>query len=791
MEEEEIDKERGVVLEEWRIGQGAERRMLDKYLPVLFKDSRYAQRLPIGKKEIIENFNYETLKNFYSTWYRPDLMAVVVVGDYDVDKMEEKIKTHFGNIKSNVSRIKKRLYEVPDHSETLVSIERDIEASVNRINIYYKSQGMAKNSGSLKEYRNEIVEELFTGMLNRRLDELKQQESPPFIYGRVYYGGTWAMTKDAYQCNAVVGGDGIQRGLETLLEENQRVKQHGFTQSEFDRYKLELLSRLEEQYNERDKTESRSYASKYVRLFLEADPAPGIEFEYQFYKDNIDKITLADLNTLAEEFIRTDNRVVVITASLKDDVIMPQKKEVEEMVRMWDSKKVEPYVDNLVAGSLMEELPEPGQITDSKELEKINSTLLSFSNGINIYLKPSDFKNDEILFSAYSQGGHSLYEDADYHSALHTDAIMDESGIARFSKTDLTKLMAGKNVSMTAYIGAETEGLKGSCVPKDLETMLQLAHLSFTAPRNDEQAFKAYISKNKSLYKNLRESPQYYYYDQLNKIMTKDHLRGGGLPADEDFDKISYKRAGEIYRERFGDPGDFTFFMVGNFDIEKVKPLLAKYIGSLPAKNKSETFVDRYVRPPSGVVNKIVKKGSDPKSMVNLSFTGEFDYSRESAHQLKSLAELLTIKLVESLREEQSGVYGVGARASASPYPYDNYSFTISFPCGPENVESLIASVFKEIEKIKTSGPMESDVKKVQETQRRNHEEQIEKNNYWLSSMQQKHYYKEPLNEDDPQLNFTASLSAASLQEAANKFLNEENYIRVVLMPEENTIRAK
>jgi len=782
-ENEEIDKERGVVIEEWRLGQGAEMRMLDKYLPVIFKDSRYSKRLPIGTKEILENFEYETLKRFYRDWYRPELMAVIAVGDLEIEEMEAKIVQHFNNVPVSENPRERKTYPVPDHQETLVAIESDPEAAFTQVQLYFKSD--PKPFITLADYRTLITQGIYTGLLNQRLEELRQKADPPFIFASIEYGSTWARTKSAYQAFAMVSENGVEKGLRTLLEETRRIRLHGFTQGELERYKKDMLILYQRAYNERDKTESGSYAGEYIANFLQKEPIPGIEFEYGYVQQILPGITLEDVNGLTEKWIKDDNRVVVITAPEKEGIVLPTKDQVRGILEEVANSQVEPYQDELAGLVLMEQVPTPGKIVKENELPEIGVTELTLSNGVQVKLKSTDFKNDEVLFYAYSPGGHSLYPDEDYYSATNSSSVVARSGVKEFSAIDLQKLMAGKIVSVTPFINELTEGLRGNSTPADMETMFQLIHLEFTAPRKDAEIFQGYITNNKALYKNLLSNPQYYYYDKLTRLLTQNHLRGGGFPKDEDWDKIDLERLHQIYQDRFKDASDFTFMFVGAFQMDQIKPLIETYLASLPTTNRTESWKDVGVRPPSGSVEKSFNKGTDPKSMVTLIFTGETEYDRNESYKLNAVAELLDIKLIETLREEKGGVYGASAGGQISQYPYSNYSVTIRFPCSPDNVDELIAATMAEIHKLKQNGPEEKDLNKVKETLKRERETNLKENSYWLTVLRSYYY-----NGEDPRetLKYEERINAITvqdIQETANKYLNTDNFIKVVLYPEE------
>jgi len=780
--DEEIDKERGVILEELRIGQGAQQRMRDEYFPVMFKNSRYAERLPIGKKDIIENFKYETIRRFYHEWYRPDLMAVVAIGDLDVDEMKQKIEEKFGNIKMPEKYRDRKEFEVPDHQETYVSVVSDKEAPYTMIQLMYKDD--IEETKIWNDYRRDLTESMYNGMLRARLTELTKSANPPFMFGSTSYG-SMVRTKNAYSSFAVVGPDGIENGLKTLLMENERVLQHGFTQTELDRYKKEYLKRLEKQFNEREKTESERYVYEYINNFLEEEPSPGIEAEYEFTQKALPTIKLEEVNALAKDWIKDYNRVVVITAPEKEGMELPTEEDVRTWLDEADKTKVDAYVDATSDRPLMDKIPAPAPIAKKETMEEIGVDVLTFDNGMNVVIKPTDFKNDEILVSAYSFGGTSLYSDDEFKSAGYGSQLVSESGVNGFSKVELEKLLSDKNIRINPYIGSIEEGFNGNSTPKDFETLLQLIHLYFTAPNYNEEAFQSIIKKQKMFLPNLLQDPTTWYRDQVNRIINNNNIRGGYIPNVEDLDKLSFDVAKRAYSERFANAGDFTFFFVGNIDMDKDVKLIQKYLGSLPGQKDTESFVDHKLYPPWGPIEKVVHKGQDQKSMVTIYFTAKAPFDAEEKYLLQSLGDVLSIKLIENLREEKSGVYGVGARGSMSKLPSGKYRFSIGFPCGPENVDKLIEAAMTEVEKLKTDGPTQEDVDKTKETQRLDYKENLEKNRYWLTKLESSWE-----NQSDPTdilkvQDMIDNLDIASLKATADKYLQEKAKIQVVLMPEE------
>ena len=779
--DEEIDKERGVILEELRIGQGAQQRMRDKYFPIMFKNSMYAERLPIGKKDLLETFEYETIRRFYHEWYRPDLMAVIAIGDLDVESMKQKIEEKFGSIKMPENYRARKEFDVPDHKETYISVVSDKEAPYTFIQLMYNDD--IQKTKTWKDYRRDLTQNLYNGMLRSRLDELTKSATPPFMFASTSYGGM-VRAKNSYSSFAVVGADGIENGLKTLLTENQRVKLHGFTSSELERYKTEYLKKLEKQFNERDKTESSRYVYEYINNFLEDEPSPGIEAEYEFAQKALPTINVEEINTLAADWIKDYNRIVVITAPEKKDIVLPTEDEIMKWLEEAESNDVDAYVDAVSDRPLMETIPNEAPIINTTLLNETGIQVVDFKNGMKVVIKPTDFKNDEILVSAYSLGGTSLFNDEEFKSAGMGSQMVMESGVNGFSKIELEKLLAGKNIRINPYISSIQEGFYGNTTPKDFETLLQLINLYFTAPNFSEEAFSSIINKQKMYLPNLLEDPTSYYRDQLNHIKANNHIRGNYIPTADDLNALDFQVAKKAYQERFADAGDFIFFFVGNINTNTDIQLIQKYLGSLSGTNSNETFIDRGVRPPKGPKEVIVNKGQDEKSMVTIYYTGDCKYNTEEKYLLQSLGDVLTIKLIENLREEKSGVYGVGARGGMSQFPYSSYYFNIGFPCGPNNVDDLIAAAFSEVKKLIKDGPTQEDIDKVKETQRLDYKENLEKNRFWLNSISSAYINNKSVNDILKKQEMIDHLNAKSLKKIAKKYLKDANKIQVVLMPD-------
>lgn len=780
-DEEEIDKERGVIIEEWRLGRGPWQRMRDEFLPVVFKDSRYAERLPIGKKEIIDSCDYETLRDFYRDWYRPDLMALVVVGDMPAEEAEARIREHFSNLVMPDDPRERKSYEVPDHEGTLVNVSTDKEAPLTVVRILYKNDRWEVETE--EDYLQYIRYNMLTGMLNRRLAELTEQENPPFVGSSFQYGSLWARTKDALQGYAIVSETGIDHGLQTLLIENERIRQHGFTPGEFERFKLDLLKRYENAYNERDKTESEKLADEYRDHFLENEPIPGIAYEYKFLKEHIDQIALEEINTIAGDLIRTDNRIVIVNAPEKEQVQVPTEQEVLELVDATGSMEIKAYEDKIATGNLVPELPPAGSVSFVQEYEETGITELKLSNGGRVLLKPTDFKNDEVLFTAFSIGGHSVYPDEDHFTAMNTSGIIQESGVGEFAPSDIKKIMAGKTVYVAPSIGYETESLVGQTKTADIESLFQLVNQYLTNPRVDSAAFNSYITKRKDLYRNLIQDPQNYFFDQYYRIRAQDHVRGDYLPKEEDWNRIDYQRAIEIYKDRFADPGNFTYVLVGAFEVDTVVKYLEKYIAGLPSAERTESYVDLGIRPPDDKEIHHVYKGNDPKSMALLYFEEEHPWNPLDAYLVGVVSDILGFRYIEVLREDMSGVYTVRANSSMQKIPYPAASIQIMIPCSPENVDSLVSVAIREIKTIGESGVEDKEITKAVETRRRQLEINTKTNKYWLSAIQRSQLQGTALDSLTRE-EYINEISSDQLQRIVNEYFDPDSYLQVVLYPE-------
>lgn len=780
-EGEEIDKERGVVIEEWRLGQGADERMRQEWFPVAFNNSRYAERLPIGKVDILENFEYKTLIDFYKDWYRPNLMAVVAVGDFDVDEIEAKIKKHFSGIKNPANEKPREEYTVPTNKDLDVMVLTDKEARTAMLRLQFL-QDRDYDETTVGGYREVLKNNIYNQMLGNRLSELAQSGTPPFSYAFSFYGSQ-VRAKDAYSSIAYMNGGQVSAALQSLITENRRVMLHGFTQGEYERAKNEYISYLETQYKERDKTESRRLVMEYVYHFLEGSPAPGITYEFQKAPELLGGIPLEEINELPRKWMKDKEPLIILTAPEQIKSQLPSADEIKNLYRELSQAPVEAYVDNTNDEPLISAIPTPGKVVATNAQGPYKSVELTLKNGAKVVYKKTDFKNDEINFRAVSWGGYLQYGDDDLWSARNITGPIVAGGLGNFNAVQLQKKLSGKLASVSPYVGSTQEGFFGGSSPKDLETMMQLLHLYFSKPRKDIAALNSYISRRNTFMQNSANDPGSVFDREKNKVHTQDHLWMRTMES-ADLQKISLDKAYEFFKDRFADPGNFTFIFVGNIDEKLLKEYAEKYIGSLPSKKREESYVDKDVTYPKGVIKKRVYKGVEPKSTINITFHGEWNPKKMDKMTVASIEKALSIRLRNALREDKGGTYGVGCRIRTQRVPKQEYMISIGYGCAPENVDDLLATTYDVINAFIKEGPTEEEMGKFRETELGDHELNLRSNRFWMTQLYN-YYMGSGVEADmDAYPDKVKAVSAKKAKKLAKKMFDMDNYIEMVLMPE-------
>lgn len=778
----EIDKERGVVISEWRSGLSADQRMQRQYFPIVYNDSRYAERLPIGKPAIIESATYETIRRFYQDWYRPDLMAVVAVGDFDVEWMEKEIKTRFSQLTPVASPRARKKYEIPSDPATLYAICTDEEATFSNIRVMYRHPHIAvKNVG---DYKGSLARTLYNRMLNARMIEIQQQANPPFTFAYTGYGQDLS-NLDNYYLYAFVKEGGMKSGIQAVLQATRQAYLHGFLSTELERQKEEMLRGAEKAFKEQDKTPSGGIASGFVYSYLKKNPVPNAEQRLALLQQLLPQITIEDINPLPKTWIRSDHRVVIVTGPNTAENPLPKEEELQNWLNEFDKMEVAPYEDTVVEGPMVKTPLALSPIKETHTKEEFGLTEWRLENGVRVVLKPTNFKNDEILMTAFSPGGYSNYSLKDLPSASNAVPIIVQSGVGEYSFAALNKKITGKNANVGPYISELYEGLAGNSSKQDLEMLFQMAYLYMTAPRKDEVAFQSYISRQRSIFENIMTNPYNSFGQEKQKIKYNNHPRRQ-ITDMESLGKIQLDRLFSVYKDRFADASDFTFFFVGSFELEEIKPLVQKYLGNLPSTGRMESWKNVGAPLQKGQIDTTFVKGKAPKALVEMVFHDDFKYDAANRYALGSLGSLLRIKLREAMREDQGGVYGVSVRAFNSQYPVPTYNVRISFNANPGEVAELIRITKAELEKIKTNGAAEKDITKIVETQKQGRIKNLKENRYWLGQLSYRYQNNIPLQglSMDVLEEFTQSLNSDLLKAAANKYLSGENFMQFLLLPE-------
>lgn len=783
LSDKEIDKERGVIHEEWRSRNSGIMRLYTEAQAVMYPGDKYADCMPIGSIDVIDNFPYQAIRDYYAKWYRPDLQGIIIVGDIDVDQMEAKIKSVFADVKKPVNPAERVYYPVADNQEPLVYIGKDKEIDDPTIEIYFKQDPTPDSiKGNMAYLLQQYMLSMTTSMLNSRLNELRQSANPPFIYAGCYYGNYFlAQTKDAFTLSISSKAEGINEALKAGLTELERVRRYGFTESEYERARANYLQRLESAYNEREKTKNDSYVNEYINHFLMAEPIPGIEFEYTTMNQIAPNIPVMAINQAIQQggLLPDNNQVVFIAAPEKEGIVCPTKEEVVAQLKGMKDLKVEAYVDKVSNEPLMKEAPKGGKIVSENTNAIYGTTELTLSNGVKVYIKKTDFKADEIQMKGVSLGGTSLFPDNDKLEMSYLNSVIQAGGLGNFSKVDLTKMLAGKKVSVNAAVGANTEGITGSCSPKDFETMMQLTYLSFTAPHKDMDAFASLKSRIKAQLESAESNPLSSINDTIQKMMYGYHPRYFSMKP-EMVDQINYDRIIEMYKDRFADASDFRFFLVGNVDIEKVKPLIEQYLGALPSTGRKETFRDNHMDIAKGMLeNTYAKEQQTPMATVFMLYSGKCKYDLKDNLLMSFLTQALDMVYTEEVREKEGGTYGVSSYGQLSKHPNEKFMLQIVYQTDPAKKDHLNGIIDAQMKKMASEGPTEEHLQKIKEYMLKKYKDNQKENGYWLNNLDEYFYtgvdytqgYEEAVN----------SITVKDVQKFAADLVNQGNKITVVM----------
>ena len=782
--EAEIDNERGVIHEEWRTGQGAMMRMYEQALPKAFEGSKYGHRLPIGIIEVIDNFPYQALRDYYETWYRPDQQGIVVVGDIDVDKVEAKIKELFSPIQMPANAPERKYEQVPDNKEPIITIAKDKEQPSTIIYIWHKHPATPNEAkGNIGYLVQNYMFSMISSMMHARLEELRQSANPPFI--QAASGDSdflLAKTTEAFVGMAVSKDDGIPTALSTLVREIERARKFGFTASEYARAKADYLLMLESAYKERDKMKNNQYVQEYIRHFIDNEPIPGIETEYALMNQLAPNIPVEAINSILPQLIKDENIVINIFGPDKEGMVYPTEAEILDILNKTKAEEITAYVDKVSDEPLMKEAPKAGKIVKTEE-GPFGSTALTLSNGVRVVLKTTDFKADEIRMRAFSPGGTSVFGTKEALQLKMLNSVAGLGGLGNFSNVDLEKVLAGKKATIGASVSGLSEGLNGSCSPKDLETLLQLAYLSFTAPRMDEEAFESFKQRTKASLANQEANPMTALTDTLQMEMYGDHPLAGRVKA-EMIDQLDYNRIMEMYKDRFKEAGDFTFLFVGNINLEEAKPLIETYLGGLPTINRKENYQDIQLNIRKGTHKNLFEKQMEtPKATVLNIISGNCEYNLKNDLLMTMLSQTMSMVYLETVREKEGASYGVSAFGQLSRGIKDEALFQIYFDTDPAKREKMEQIVMSELQKVAQEGPRPEHLAKVKEFLLKKHIEDAKENSYWLGQLNNYYWYKTDMNTNYEKL--VNDLTVEDVKNFTKALLDQGNIIEITMTAKE------
>ena len=777
----EIDKERGVVIEEWRGGLGAGSRLRDQQIPVLYYKSKYAERLPIGKPEVLKSFKPERLREFYTTWYRPDRMAVIAVGDVDPAHIETLIRTEFSSLQKPSAPPQGRVYDVPLHEETLVKVATDPEAQQSSVSIIRKVP--RAEQGTVGDYRRDVVHRLAFHMMNERFDELSRKPDAQFLGAGAYESGLSPSTGTVALGASVQEGQ-LLPGLSALVIEANRVQKYGFGPAEFDRAKKWMLASYERAYAERDKTESGSYTQEYVNHFLEDEPSPGIEYEMKLIRALLPGITAEEATAAARRLFDDRSRVILAISPQKAGLQVPAETDLRATVQKAEAVAVTAWNDAAGATSLMTNDPTPGVVTSRNELPDLGVTVVKFGNGVEAWLKPTDFKNDQVVFSFVSPGGASLAQPAIYTEASLAPALVELSGAGGHKAVDLQKILAGKLASASPFVSPSSHGISGSSTPANLETALQLLNIEFTSPGDDPEAFALIKKQLEAAYLNRDRNPNLLFGEKVAQINTSGHYTSQPLTLDR-IAKLDRSAMVRFYRERFANAADFTLVMVGAFKVEEALPLLARYVGSLPSKGTAAAkFHDMEIRFPMKTERATVEKGREPRSQTVLSFAADPPLEENEQSRVDAATEVLEIALRDILREELGETYSVSV-GLIQPLPQRGAGrISISFGSAPDKADSMVQRILQEVQRLQKEGPSADLVNRAKEAAHREHETARKQNGFWLARLQ-----SAKLLGRDPKLILTReerinAITQSNIHEMFKRYFPMDRHTVVTLLPE-------
>ena len=782
LQDDEIDKERGVIREEWRQGRTAQRRLMEKRNEVMLAGSKYAIRTVIGDTAVINNFTYDELRAYYKKWYRPDLQAILVVGDVDVDQIESKIKSIFSDIPAPVNPAERTWFKVSENQSPIVGVFTDPEMTSQQILIFWKKPALANNiRNSVQGYALGRANDLISAMTSERLSNITMEPNSP-ISGAAAGITDLVRTEDAYMFQFAPVNGKEKEARARILKEIEVIRKFGFTETELERAKTGMLSSFEKSNKEKDQQKNTSLIREYVRNFTESEPIPGISWENKFVQELLPTIPLQSINQLVATYLPQKNMVLTITGPEKENIAYPSNDELLSEIKAVENLDIKPYLDSTSNEPLISKLPKKGRVKKNTKNEDLGTTEWTLSNGIKVILKPTKFKEDEISMSAWSNGGLSLIPVKDLISATLAGDIISQSGIGKFKLSDLQKKLAGKIVSISPIISNYEELMSGSSSVKDQETLLQLTYLYFTSPRKDTNTYNLMMKQLITYLENTENNPQKAYSDSLN-LITYNYNPRISILTNESIKKIDMNTAHRIYSERFANPADFVFTFVGNIDLATFQPLIEKYLGSLSTSKKKESWKDNNLRIQKGLIRKdITKKLQVSKTTNNIRYTAEMPFNITNSVNLSALADILDLRYTATMREEEGATYGVSVSGAVSVRPIPTGTLSIRFDTDPKLEEKMLGIIHSELDTLAQRGPLPEDMNKVKLNLKKQYSEDIAENGWWMSVINR--YYRDHVNYVTHYEKAIDALNGEHIKKIANQILESKNRLVILLQPE-------
>jgi zinc protease len=785
LDDKEIDLERGVIAEEWRTGEDASSRMFNRIIiPVVLKDSKYAIRDVIGDPEIVKSFAYNTLRDYYHKWYRPDLQAIAVMGDIDVDQVESRIKDLFSKIPAAENPAERYFPDVPYHKDTYYVLATDKEAPQNSVSVISLFKNIPREERNLKYLRDTYIISLMNSMMSVRINELLQKPNPPFVSGSVYAGNYIPRKYDAFSITATARKNEEAVALEAIYTEAQRAKTFGFGKAELDRAKARNLSNLENTFKQKDKISNDTYASWVTQYFLTGEPATSADFDLEFFKQVMDGITAEEITSKFRELMTDENRTIVVQGLDADDTKHLSETEARDIIQKVSKATLTPYEDKVTGTSLVSEEPKGSSVIKTVALPQFDAVEWTLANNVKVVYRKADYEKDNILLSGFSFGGLSKLDNELVLPGALMPSLIGMYGAGDYDNITLQKMLSGKKATVALSLGEVTENISGSATPKDFETMMQLLYLKLAKPRFDQQAHNSIIGRYAAMIASQEKNPEKIKSDSVS-LITSGYNPRTIILTKENISKITLEQIQKIFNDRFNGADEFTFFIVGNIDKEVVLPMVEKYIGSLPVSNRKETWIDRKVNQPKGKITKEISMPlTIPKSTVFISLSTDMKYNPYNYLGLQVIQGILDLVYTEKVREDQGGTYGVQIGISGVKRPEQKAEGTITFDCNPVRANDLKAIIYQQIDSLVQEGPSKVNLDKTVNNLLKNREENKMHNSYWVSTLSR--YYNYGINSNDPKNyeNILKSFTVKDIQKLAGKVFKKADVVDLIFKPD-------